>query len=83
MPTEDVAMCNPLLLDGILQGAGDVFLPDYVGELLGSIFAGENLITHERKIRLYGLMLWNGRSAECGQMRADLAHIKVPVDQHA
>ena len=55
---EDVAMCNALLLDGIFQGAGDVLLPDDVGEFLRSIFAGQNLVTHGRKIRLYVLRLW-------------------------
>ena len=61
---EDVAVCNTLLLDGILQGARDMFLTDYIGEFLGSIFAGQDLITHGRKLRLYGLRLWNGEPAD-------------------
>ena len=33
-------------VDGILQRAGDVLLPDHVGELLRTVFARQNLITH-------------------------------------
>ena len=40
MPAEDVAVRDALLLDGVLQGAGDVVLPDNVSELLGPVFAG-------------------------------------------
>jgi hypothetical protein len=32
-------MGDALLLDGVLQGAGDVLLTDDVGEFLGPIFA--------------------------------------------
>jgi hypothetical protein len=64
MPAEDVPVGDPLLLDSVLQGTGDVSLPDDVGEPLWSVFAGENLVTHERRLRLYGLMLWNGRPAD-------------------
>ena len=61
MSTEYVAVGDALLLDGVFQGTSDVLLPDDVGEFLRSIFAGQDLVTHERKIRLYGLALWNGR----------------------
>ena len=37
---EDVAVCDALLLDGVLQGAGDVVLPDDIGEFLWPVFAG-------------------------------------------
>ena len=40
MSAEDVAVGDALLLDGVLQGAGDVVLADDVGELLGPVFAG-------------------------------------------
>ena len=40
MPTEDVSVGNSLLLDGVLQGAGNVILTDNVCELLGPVFAG-------------------------------------------
>src|SRR5664279_4108163 len=62
MSAEDVTMRDALLLNGVLQGTGDVLLTDDVGELLGSIFARQNLVTHGRKFRLYGLRLWNGRT---------------------
>src|SRR2546423_9683 len=43
---EDVAMRNPLLLDGIFQGAGNMVLPDNPRKALRTIFAREYLITH-------------------------------------
>ena len=66
MPAEDVAVRNPALLDGVLQGASDVLLTDDVGEFLWPVFARENLVTHGRKIRLYGLRLWNGEAGAAG-----------------
>ena len=62
MAAKDVPVRNALLLDGILERAGNVFLPDDIGELLWTIFAGENLVAHRQKLRLYGLKLWNGSS---------------------
>ena len=47
---EDVAVRDTLLLDGVLQGAGDVVLPDDFGELLWPVFAGKNLVAHGRKV---------------------------------
>ncbi len=58
---EDVAVRDPSLLNGVLQGSGDVLLPDDVGEFLRPVFARQDLITHGRKTRLYGLRLWNAR----------------------
>src|SRR5271166_1192649 len=58
MAAEDIAVRNPLLLDGVLQGTSDVLLPDDVGEFLWPVFARENLITHGRRLRLYGVTLW-------------------------
>ena len=49
MPAEDVAVRDASLLNGILQGAGDVVLPDHFGEFLWPVFARENLVTHGRK----------------------------------
>jgi hypothetical protein len=37
-----------------------VLLTDDVGEFLRPVFSRENLITHGRKFRLYGVGLWNG-----------------------
>ena len=45
---EDVAVGDASLRDGILQRAGDVLLPDHLGELLWTVFARQNLITHGR-----------------------------------
>src|SRR5664280_1148748 len=45
---KDVAVGDASLRDGILQRAGDVFLPDHLGELLWTVFARQNLITHGR-----------------------------------
>ncbi len=39
MPAEDVPVRRPSLLDGILQGAGNMFLPDDLGELLRTVLA--------------------------------------------
>ena len=47
---ENVAVGGAALLDGILQGAGYVFLPDDFGEFLGTVFAGEDLIAHVEEI---------------------------------
>jgi len=40
-----------------------VVLPDNIGELLRSVFAGQNLIAHRQKLRLYGAGLWKSRHA--------------------
>ena len=39
-------MGEPVLRDGIFQGARDVRLPDQVVERLGSVFSRENLVAH-------------------------------------
>ncbi len=62
MSAEDVSVGNASLLDGVLQRARDVVLPDDVGEFLWPVFARENLVTHGRKSRLYGAKLWNGKA---------------------
>jgi hypothetical protein len=33
-----------------LQGAGDVVLPDHLGEGLRTVFAGEHAVTHARTL---------------------------------
>src|SRR5262249_37293623 len=50
MPAENVAVCDPALLDGIFEGPGNVLLPDHFRELLRTVFSGENLVAHGRKI---------------------------------
>jgi hypothetical protein len=47
---------NPPLLDGVLQRAGDVLLPDDVGEALWPVFACQDLVSH-REVRFYQLSL--------------------------
>jgi hypothetical protein len=44
---------NAFLRDGILQGAGNVFLADYVGEFLRPVFTRQDLIAHGVKLKLY------------------------------
>ncbi len=53
MAAEDVAVGGASLLDGVLQGAGDVLLSDDLGEFLRTVFAGQDGVTHGRKRRLY------------------------------
>src|ERR1700733_984166 len=52
MPTEDVAVGHPLLLQSVAQGAGHMLLAGDIGEALGTIFAGENLVSHREDFRL-------------------------------
>ena len=40
MSAEDVSVRRPSLLQGVLQGAGNMFLPDDLGEFLRTIFTG-------------------------------------------
>src|SRR6478609_297866 len=49
---EDVAMRDPLLLNRIFQGAGDVFLTNHLGKTLRTVFTRQNLIAHA-ELRLY------------------------------
>src|SRR5579863_2909951 len=44
---EDVPVGGASLLDGVLEGAGDVLLSDDLGELLRTVFASQNGVTHE------------------------------------
>jgi hypothetical protein len=46
VPTENVAMRDALLFDGVLERAGDVVLPNDVREFLWPVFAGKDLIAH-------------------------------------
>jgi hypothetical protein len=34
-----------------LQGAGDVILPDHLGEGLRTVFSGEHTVTHARTLK--------------------------------
>ena len=46
MAGEDVAVRDAVLRERVDQGQGDVVLADDVGEALGAVFAGENLVGH-------------------------------------
>jgi hypothetical protein len=50
MPTENVAVGNPPLLDGVFKRPGNMLLPYDFRELLGTVFSGKNLVAHGRKI---------------------------------
>ena len=62
MAAENVAVGGASLLDGVLQGAGDVLLSDDLGEFLRTVFAGQDGVTHGRKRRLYVIGAVAGRS---------------------
>ncbi len=53
MSAEDVSMSDPALFYGIGQGTGNVLLTDNLGELLGAVLAGQDLVAHEEMLRLY------------------------------
>jgi hypothetical protein len=46
---EDIAVRRTALGKRVLQGAGNMLLADDVGELLGTVFAGKNLVTHDEE----------------------------------
>ncbi len=50
MAAEDVSVRDAPLPNGVLQGAGDVLLPDDLGEFLWPVFAGKDLVAHGRKV---------------------------------
>ena len=57
MAAENVAVGGASLLDGVLQGAGNVLLPDDLGEFLRTVFAGQNLVAHDgEKVQLYVML---------------------------
>ncbi len=49
-PDKKVGVGQAILLDRILERAGDVGLPDDIVERLGSVFAGENLVAHPKTL---------------------------------
>jgi hypothetical protein len=53
MTTENVPMRDALLLNGIFESPRNVVLADDLGETLGTIFARQNLVGHDRKLLLY------------------------------
>ena len=44
--TEEVAMGDPPQSDGVGQGGGHVFLTHHIGKTLGTVFSGDDLVTH-------------------------------------
>src|SRR5690349_20478067 len=57
MPAEDIAMSNPLLLDGIFQCTCDMVLANYVREALRTVFARQDLVAHG-ETQLYRPLLY-------------------------
>ena len=49
-PDKKIGVGQAILLDRILERAGDVVLPDHIVERLRSIFAGENLVAHPKTL---------------------------------
>ena len=47
--TEEIAMCDPPKTNGIGQGGGHMFLPHHVCKTLGTVFSGDDLVTHGLK----------------------------------
>jgi hypothetical protein len=50
---EDISVSRASLLDGVLQGLGNVLLSYDFGELLRTVFARQNLIAHGMEAKLY------------------------------
>src|SRR6185437_359521 len=50
MSAKNIAVGDSSLLDGVLERAGNVLLPDDFRELLRTVFSGENLVAHGRRI---------------------------------
>ena len=48
---KNVRMCQAVLLDGILERAGDVILPDDFAERLGPVFSGKNRVAHRTSFK--------------------------------
>jgi hypothetical protein len=46
MSAEDISVRNPLLLNGILERAGHVLLPNDLREALRPVFTRQDLVTH-------------------------------------
>src|SRR5437588_5490150 len=46
VPAKNVAVRRPSLLNGILERAGNVLLPDYLGEFLRTVLTRQDLIAH-------------------------------------
>src|ERR1017187_4046012 len=70
---EDVAVGDASLRDGILQRAGHMLLPDPLGELLWTVFARQNLITHGRRKLDY--TVWRCRTGTSPASRPGQTHL--------
>src|SRR2546426_4174604 len=46
VPAKDVAVRRPPLLNGILERAGNMLLPDYLGKFLRTVLTRQDLIAH-------------------------------------
>jgi hypothetical protein len=52
MPTEDIAVGHPLLLQSVAQGTGHMILSGDIREALRTVFAGEYLVSHREEFSL-------------------------------
>jgi hypothetical protein len=60
MAAENVAVGSAALLNGILQGTGNVLLSDDLREFLRTIFASQNRVTHEGEVSIIRESLGSG-----------------------
>ena len=77
---EYVSVRNPLLLNGILQSASDVVLPNHIGELLRTVFSGKDLIAHRDNLIINGGRMFSFASGDLAgyrnRTRANIAGLK-------
>src|SRR5260370_29780783 len=74
MSAEDVPVGAASLFNGVLQRAGDVLLSNDLGELLRTVFAGQDRITHGRK----NTIIRDGRGALPGAETNNSALVIAP-----
>jgi hypothetical protein len=76
--TEDVAVGGSSLLNGILERPGDVLLADDLGELLRTVFAGQDGITHEGEASIIrdGRLPQDGRKSQPDRRQRTLKNEK-------
>ena len=77
MPAENVAVRGAPLFQGILQGAGDVLLSDDLGELLRTVFACQDGVTHAEELIIRDMGLtWDetkiGKTGDPGGVQLSL-----------
>src|SRR6266567_2813163 len=71
VPAEDVSMRGASLVNGILQRAGDVLLPNDFRKFLWTVFAREDLVAHGRRYSDYT------SPHNCGSSGCNLRKIRI------